>query len=215
MMRTCISQIAQKRAAHHGHSSTHCNPSEHLCIIGIASRDGPHIETRSDKVSKEWGNGAWGSLCPVCLPSSSSKALVTAAFTPILATRTRLVKVSRHIGVMNATEIISCSDMLHRAVQSTCMATSATALARPIVLRGRSRGEKAITKVGTTYRYGVQRSGSNGGHRCFLLNVSSPVLQFGRTRTNSFLRGNIGHNYYMDFYDFRPDTHPQSAHRAA
>ena len=53
------------------------------------------------------------SVLSACLPSSSSKALVTAAFTPILATRTRLVKVRRHIGVMNANDLISCLDMLH------------------------------------------------------------------------------------------------------
>lgn len=67
----------------------------------------------SDDVPSTGGAGAWSSLRLVCLPSSSSNALVTAAFTPILATRTRLVSVRRHIGVTKATEIISCSDILH------------------------------------------------------------------------------------------------------
>lgn len=90
------------------------NPQISLCIVWEAPRGGPPKSRRVPMMShRRVGLVQGGLFVFSCLPSSNSNARVTAAFTPILATRTRLVNVRRHIGVMKATEIISCSDILH------------------------------------------------------------------------------------------------------
>lgn len=135
-------------------------PQISLYIAWEAPRGGPPKSRRGPMMSHRRVGLVQGLFVFFCLPSSNSNARVTAAFTPILATRTRLVNVRRHIGVMKATEIISCSDILHPgcslgAHDERCHGSSKTEYLEAV------RGKKGVPKVGTTYR--IQRSDSNRG----------------------------------------------------
>lgn len=153
-----------------------------LCMICLQSLGGRPTNRPMIRQSVQWvGLSCLSRFFSLYLPSSSSKALVTAAFTPTLATRTRLVKVRRHIGVMNATGIISCLDILHPGSSVDVHGDEYYGCRQTGSTRGAGRGEKSNYKGGdsvkdTPLEDRIILVGT--GHRCSLLNVSSPLLHF-------------------------------------
>lgn len=147
---------------------------QNLCVLPKKVR-GVGLESRPSPImSHRWVGLVHGAFCLFCLPSSNWNALVTAAFTPILATRTRLVRVRRHIGVMKATKIISCSDILHPVAHSAYMATGPR-LFQDLILGRRLRKKSNTERWGqcTTFKDRTARS----RHYCSLLNVRPPAAQ--------------------------------------